>query len=784
MVLEPSASFLAQPLIIDHHAPPHRRAQPIAKRFTQPRRLCNRCPPGSATGAPRGAASLARSGERDGCVEAELDLGIDGLSGFKEVGAGGFAITYSAYEADQDRTVAVKVLHEADDDGRRRFDRERRTMGNTTGHANIVTLFRSGFTSIGNKPYMVMEYLSGGSLQDRLDHHGYIDLSEAIDLIFPVAEALGYSHQSGIVHKDVKPANILVSGTGVVKLTDFGIAALRDTTTSQVAYSPSYAPPESFDAYRDASGQLVDLRDGRSDLYSLAASLFTLVTGTPPFDGTQLATMRQIADSPVPQTGHPGLDAFLNVAMAKQPEHRFQTAEAFIAALHDVKTNRHSALAPPASPNQPAPAQGIAPSSRPLTANGLDDRAPQTIPSQDFVDDVPAQGSRRAPVVAFFSVVGVAMVGAIVAAVMLSNSSNSDETPIVDQAGQATQAVDDIATQGQGGVVTFSGHAERVRSAVELPDGRIASVGEDRAFIWDPEQPDAEPTSYDAHGQVFGPLSMILLSDGRVASNSSQVVHIWDPADPSVTIASYGDEGIGSGSIISQVELPDGRIASSSGGDVNIWHPSDPATTLAVYSGHGTGQISALAVLPDGRIASAMRAAIHIWDPDDPDTTQVVYEGHDNSEALEAVLNEGNDPDDQRRNAAVWVTSVVGLADGRIVSAGRDGFQNPIHIWNPESPEEPLDTRVVSDPVTALLVMDDGRIVDGDEEGEISIWNADEPQDSDASFSGHIDMIWDISQLADGRLLTTSEDTTVQIWDPSCDGIDPGFGPYEQLLCR
>ncbi|MEL7157147.1 MAG: serine/threonine-protein kinase, partial [Actinomycetota bacterium] len=191
----------------------------------------------------------------------EARLRIEGLSDFQEVGSGGFAITYAAYEADQDRTVAVKVLHEADEAGRRRFDRERRTMGTTTGHPNIVTLFRSGYTDDANKPYLVMEYLAGGSLEDRIDRSGPMGLDDAIGAIVPVAEALGFSHASGILHKDVKPANILVAESGTVKLTDFGIAALKESTgTSQVAYSPAYAPPESFDArWNPKTGEVIDL---------------------------------------------------------------------------------------------------------------------------------------------------------------------------------------------------------------------------------------------------------------------------------------------------------------------------------------------------------------------------------------------------------------------------------------------------------------------------------------------------------------------------------------------
>lgn len=269
----------------------------------------------------------------------EIDLGIDGLIDYKEIGSGGFATVYSALEVDLDRRVAVKVLAAIDDVGRRRFDRERLTMGRTADHPNIVTPLRSGYTAVANKPYLVMEYLSRGSLQDLLEAQGSMPWRQAIEAILPIADALGFSHSSGVVHKDVKPANILVSRTGVVKLSDFGIAAIREaTSTSQVAYSILYTAPETFDAAESPTGHgVVDPRDERSDLYSLAATLFALGTGRPPFQSaTAAGLIGQIVSTPVPSTGVALLDRFLAVAMAKDPARRYPTAAHFIAAVRTI----------------------------------------------------------------------------------------------------------------------------------------------------------------------------------------------------------------------------------------------------------------------------------------------------------------------------------------------------------------------------------------------------------------------------------------------------------------
>lgn len=161
-------------------------------------------------------------------------------------------------------------------------------------------------------------------------------MGRAIRLILPVAEALGFSHSSGIIHRDVKPANILISRTGVIKLTDFGIAAIRESTaTSHIAFSLLYTAPETFDERRDPNNdEPIDPRAERSDLYSLAATLYVLGTGRPPFQSTSSAgLMAQILTQPTPPTGHAHLDRFFATAMAKDPTQRHPTAGKFIEEL-------------------------------------------------------------------------------------------------------------------------------------------------------------------------------------------------------------------------------------------------------------------------------------------------------------------------------------------------------------------------------------------------------------------------------------------------------------------
>ncbi len=277
---------------------------------------------------------------------AEIDLGIDELSDFQVIGRGGFSTIYSAQDSGFNRRVAVKLLHSLDDSGRRRFDRERGIMGQLSSHPNVIMPFRAGYARTG-APYLVMELVTGGSLQDLIDTRGGLPWRDAVELVVPVTAALGHAHEQGILHRDVKPANIVLAGR-IPKLTDFGIAAIRESTTTQVAYTLAHCPPEAF-----ASGE--DTRDDRSDLYSMASTLYNLITGRPPYyiDGTDSpqAYMFRImghAIPPVPpEVIPPALWAFLERALAKDAAHRPQSARAFEDELRAVLAREGPAVTAP-----------------------------------------------------------------------------------------------------------------------------------------------------------------------------------------------------------------------------------------------------------------------------------------------------------------------------------------------------------------------------------------------------------------------------------------------------
>ncbi len=267
------------------------------------------------------------------------NVAIPGLADLTEIGRGGFGVVYRATENELGREVAVKLLSgPLDERSRTRFERERRAMGVLSSHPNIVTVFRSGTAGTG-EPYLVMEYLPGGSFADRLQATGPVPWHSALAIGVELCGALESAHRAGVLHRDVKPGNIMVDALGRAQLGDFGIARLDgspETKSSVITASVAHAPPEVVAG---------DKPDERSDVYSLASTLFELISGSPAFvratDESMIPLFARIVNDPTPdlrQRGVPdAMAVVLERAMAKQREDRHPSAAELGQALLAVQ---------------------------------------------------------------------------------------------------------------------------------------------------------------------------------------------------------------------------------------------------------------------------------------------------------------------------------------------------------------------------------------------------------------------------------------------------------------
>jgi eukaryotic-like serine/threonine-protein kinase len=255
------------------------------------------------------------------------------------IGQGGMAEVYRGFDPVLNRTVAIKVLlpQFARDAGFvARFRREAQAAARLN-QPNIVGVYDTG--ADGDRQYIVMEFVEGRTLAEFLAGGRRLTPVQSVELTQKIGAALASAHAQGIVHRDIKPGNVMVTRDGTVKVMDFGIARMQtDITapqTSSVIGTPTYLSPE------QAQGQVVD---ARSDLYSLGCVLYELLAGRPPFTGdTPVAiAYKQVNETPVPPSAHnadipPRLDAVVMKCLAKNPANRYQSAEELSADLERVK---------------------------------------------------------------------------------------------------------------------------------------------------------------------------------------------------------------------------------------------------------------------------------------------------------------------------------------------------------------------------------------------------------------------------------------------------------------
>ncbi len=267
---------------------------------------------------------------------------LDGRYEIREIiGVGGMAVVYKAYDNIDDRLVSIKVLKDeflANEEFRRRFKNESKAIA-VLSHPNIVKVYD---VSLGDKlQYIVMEYVEGITLKEYIEQQGVIPWKEAVHFTTQILRALQHAHDKGIVHRDIKPQNIMLLENGTIKVTDFGIARFSRgetrTMTEAAIGSVHYISPE------QARGEITD---DKADIYSVGVVLYELITGTLPFESdnaVSVALMQVQNEATPPREINPqlpvGLEQITLHAMEKSTANRYQSAAEMLLDLDELKRN-------------------------------------------------------------------------------------------------------------------------------------------------------------------------------------------------------------------------------------------------------------------------------------------------------------------------------------------------------------------------------------------------------------------------------------------------------------
>jgi ATP/maltotriose-dependent transcriptional regulator MalT len=263
-------------------------------------------------------------------IQQDLIAGVGaelGLDGVEEIGRGGFGVVYRCAQPQLDRWVAVKVLTaDLDSDNLDRFMREQRAMGRLSAHPHIVTVLQVGRTLSG-RPFIVMPYHGKGSLWTRISGNGPLDWREVLGIGVKLAGGLEAAHHADILHRDVKPGNVLLTDYGEPQLTDFGLARMAggfETRAEVLMGSPAFIAPEMLEGATPTTG---------SDVYSLGATLFCALTGHPPYGRSvpDLLRERGLPDDVI---------AVIQRALVRDPSERLTSAAEYGERLRDVQRRR------------------------------------------------------------------------------------------------------------------------------------------------------------------------------------------------------------------------------------------------------------------------------------------------------------------------------------------------------------------------------------------------------------------------------------------------------------
>ncbi|MFC1736230.1 protein kinase [Candidatus Hydrogenedentota bacterium] len=366
-----------------------------------------------------------------------------------ELGKGGMGAVYKARDKKLDRTVALKVPKKEllqNPQFAERFKREARAMARLS-HPNCIQIF--SIEEDDGVPFMVMEYIDGGSLSQRLASKGAMVVPEAVDYLIKICEGLSFAHLNEIIHRDIKPGNILITLDGEIKVMDFGLAKILDddqslTVTNAIIGTPLYMSPEQC-----GDGE----PDARSDIYSIGILFYEMLTGDVPFRAKSPAAIirKHLMENPVPLREinidlPERLDAILNKMISKRPENRYQTVREMIRDLKEFKASGYFMDEDTMVDGFEGPDDATMLTERkPSTAPGavLNDTAPAASPADTAA---PAAGAETpAPPAPTFSWKASGVAAAIIAIILFTWQPWETTQKIPPTGGGLTTPTDDIS---------------------------------------------------------------------------------------------------------------------------------------------------------------------------------------------------------------------------------------------------------------------------------------------------------------------------------------------------
>ncbi|MDB5390881.1 MAG: Serine/threonine protein kinaserelated protein [Planctomycetaceae bacterium] len=612
------------------------------------------------------------------------------------LGRGGMGVVFEAFDSRLQRHVALKVLDPElieDEVSRQRFCREARAAASIT-HENVVAVHQVEKSSEDGLPYLVMQLISGESLEQRLTREKKLPLREIVRISMQAAHGLAAAHAQGLIHRDIKPGNILLESLhDSVKLTDFGLARAAEdvklTRTGFVSGTPLYMAPE------QAMG---DETDHRSDLFSLGAIMYEMCAGQPPFTGNSaLAILKQIADSkhrPLREL-NPAIPEWLSRAidnlLSKKPEDRIQSA-AHLAELLEFEW----ALMKTTSDDVPTVCQ-IEIKKRKARNRVIAVAIGATFLTLGLIGGIYLANRHGGANLAGTShskssAEPIAVLSANSGAVWaVSINRNNDTVAMGVEDGSIRMW--DLATQSVKS--NFRAHRGTIWTSQFSPkDNLLATSGDDSLIkIWKPSQ--AEPVrTFQHHNAVRG---LVFSNDGKqlFAGDRDGTLRVWS-LDSDKPLAEAHQAGT---TVYSVALAPNGETLATGGSDkvVRLWNAKDLTQKLPL-EGH-TGPIYSLSFNQDGRRLASVGwdKTVRIWDTGSGLLTKS-WEGHDGD---------------------IW--SVAYSPDGKKLATG--GTDSAVKVWDAESGALLATYIGHKNGVHAVAFNPDGTLLcSGGRDGAVCVW--------------------------------------------------------------